>query len=85
MIDQCDACGRRTDDVTITPAGRLCVDRVACGLARVHEVQEAIERARRIVEAMPTWKRGILEASGKPNCSTPRSPVDNSGEGHGPG
>ena len=39
------------------------------------KIREVCERAAKIVESWPVWKRGILESMSKPTVSVPRKPI----------
>ena len=41
----------------------------------MNDIKQAIEAARKLVAAMPIWKRNTLEQSGKPTVSIPRKPI----------
>lgn len=41
------------------------------------ELREKIDRANKLVESWPAWKRNILINSSKPSVSVPRPPVNN--------
>lgn len=41
------------------------------------EFAKSVALAHRLTDAWPDWKRGVLEASSKSTCKTPRKPVYN--------